>query len=261
MTKYIGIEKVYKGKAIVCFLDLLGFSQHIKDNWDSVDKNPLTEILEMKNILKGDDFSHGVMLQMNDNEGSKNTIYCCNVKTISDSLIVTIPINENLTIADVVFSMSSLIHNIAKFWGLSLSTGYTIRGGIDFGDIYWDENEIIGPAFINAYEIESKIAKSSRVVCSEKFIKFLLDLIGQAESLCQHELLKFSIDDGLLCLNPNVIYETEKDRLELIDIIRELRKNQSDKIKSKYIDLEMKMNNPNEIEIPKVQDLVNLILK
>ena len=41
---------------------------------------------------------------------------------------------------------------------------YTLRGAIELGDIYWNEFDTIGPAFLDVYELESKVAKQSRVI-------------------------------------------------------------------------------------------------
>lgn len=41
-------NKIYKGKAIVCFLDLLGFSNEIRRQWNNKEKSHLDEVLSLK---------------------------------------------------------------------------------------------------------------------------------------------------------------------------------------------------------------------
>jgi len=174
--KTVGKKQSYKGKSIVCFLDLLGFSSVILKEWDNPIQNPLDTILALKRIITDVENSNGLVFNIKEEKESKKVNYTCNTRSISDSIIITVPIAGDLTIADVFFSILGLINSIARFWGMCLETGYTIRGGIDFGDIYWDENEIIGPAFINAYSIESNVAKTSRIVCSDQFVLLVLDI-------------------------------------------------------------------------------------
>lgn len=53
---------------------------------------------------------------------------------------------------------------------------HLLRGGLTFGKIYYDidENFIVGPAMVTAYEMESKYAKYPRVIVDKK-IKPLLE--------------------------------------------------------------------------------------
>ena len=55
--------------------------------------------------------------------------------------------------------------------GELLNQGILIRGGIAYGDIYFDKNRIYGPALNHAYELESKYAIYPRIVLSPDLIK------------------------------------------------------------------------------------------
>lgn len=44
------------------------------------------------------------------------------------------------------------------------SAGFMIRGAVTVGDLYHDEQLIVGPAIVRAYELESKSAKYPRVI-------------------------------------------------------------------------------------------------
>ena len=44
------------------------------------------------------------------------------------------------------------------------SAGFMIRGAVTVGDLYHDEQLIVGPAMVRAYELESKSAKYPRVI-------------------------------------------------------------------------------------------------
>lgn len=106
-------------------------------------------------------------------------------------------------------------------WARCLNHGFTVRGGIDYGDIYWDDNTVLGAPFINAYNIESSRADVSRVVCSHNFVKLIYDYLEQATNdsavrKSQHQtilndiLRALMLDyDGFICLNPHNLYIAE----------------------------------------------------
>lgn len=48
--------------------------------------------------------------------------------------------------------------------------GYLIRGAITVGDLYIDEDIIFGPALLEAYEAESKLATFPRVILCENAV-------------------------------------------------------------------------------------------
>ena len=77
-----------------------------------------------------------------------------------------------------------------------------------FSVIYWDKNELIGPAFINAYRLESDVAKHSRVVLSSGLNREIRNLFDHHESdLTDHLRKNFRRDvDGYIIFDPNVMW-------------------------------------------------------
>ncbi|CRF35527.1 hypothetical protein BRSU_2714 [Brachyspira suanatina] len=57
-----------------------------------------------------------------------------------------------------------------------ISEGYVFRGGITFGNVYYDKekNIVFGPAVSEAYELESKYAKHPRVLIEENLAKQII---------------------------------------------------------------------------------------
>lgn len=82
------------------------------------------------------------------------------------------------------------IHNtnlsILKF----LYNGYFIRGGISFGDAYFDEHSFFGPAVEQAFHIESKEAKYPRIMIDNKFGKLIYDFDHLPKDINSISLLK-----------------------------------------------------------------------
>jgi hypothetical protein len=151
------------------------------------------------------------------------------VQTVSDSIIVSFGFDEPLQYRDLILGMISFFDMIAVIWRNALEVGFTIRGAIDFGDIFWNRTEIIGPAFIKAYQLEQGTAKTSRVILSSGLNQHLKSIMAlNTQTLWDgviYELIRKDID-GYLIVNPHSLYshyENEaKDKRYLIRKIREI---------------------------------------
>ena len=110
-------------------------------------------------------------------------------------------------------------------WSTFIRNGYTIRGAIDYGDIYWDENELIGPALINAYCFESEVAKTSRVVVSSNLNRVLKDLFSiQRSTMIDRLMRKFRKDiDGYIIVDPMILYKSPAEQKSLVAYLKKMR--------------------------------------
>ncbi|MFW2598909.1 hypothetical protein ACN9JZ_05210 [Aliarcobacter butzleri] len=92
---------------------------------------------------------------------------------ISDSIILTIPQSENND--EKIENLRQLCIAVG-FLQVTLSVeDIWLRGAISSGETYFDKtnNQIIGPAYINAYLLEENLAKYPRVILDNKIIKEL----------------------------------------------------------------------------------------
>lgn len=230
----LGKNGKFKGTGFVCFIDVLGFSNDILNNWQSSEDNPLEKILSIKEKMP-------IFDQAKECDGNKtHREYVCRVNTVSDSVTICFGFDENIQVGDLVLGLESVIGNIAYIWSTFIHEGYTIRGAIDFGEIYWDENELIGPAFINAYRLESAVAKTSRVIISSQLNKNIQNLMTNYKSpLTEHLVKRFRKDiDGYIIIDPNLIYDSDEERLALIDKLKDMKNNvKSGIVKEKYTPL------------------------
>lgn len=169
----IGNSKKFKGKGYVCFIDVLGFSNEILRNWNNLEVNPLEKILSIKRELP-------ILLDEDDDGREEHRSYRCRIQTVSDSVTICFGHKDHLIMGDIVLGLQAVLANISYVWTTFIEAGYTIRGAIDFGDIYWDENELIGPAFINAYQLESEVAKKFK---GDYFFKFKLSFTRLGNSV------------------------------------------------------------------------------
>ncbi|SOQ04158.1 hypothetical protein [Pseudomonas syringae] len=245
----LGNVKHFKGIGYVCFLDILGFSQDILSNWSATESNPLDKLLAIKSalpVLHDDEVASGVSQSVRR--------YVCRVNTVSDSITIAFGLENKLIIGDMVLGLEALLANVRGVWHTAIELGYTLRGAIDFGDIYWDKNELVGPAFINAYRLESEIARVSRVVVSSKLNKLLADLASNYSSeIVEHLIENFRKDvDGYIVLDPYKICVTDEERMLLVDKLKIMASQASlPLIKEKYAPIiEMLSNRPSALMEP-----------
>jgi hypothetical protein len=213
----LGNNKKFKGVGLVSFIDVLGFSNDILKNWNNTLDNPLEKILSIKKDMP-------INSSIEDDGRRNHRTYVSRVNTVSDSVTICFGYNEEIIAGDFVLGIESVIANISYVWSTFISKGYTIRGAIDFGDIYWDETELIGPAFINAYKLESEVAKCSRVIISSRLNKNLRNLFDNHERIGDKLLNKFRKDvDGYVIVNPTILYRNNLERVAMIDNLIKMR--------------------------------------
>lgn len=230
----LGNSSKFKGVGYVCFLDVLGFSCDILRNWQRPTSNPLEKILAIKS-----DMPRFSQVEGNDDRESHRT-YACRVSMVSDSVTICFGYIDSIIIGDLVLGLEAVLGNLSYVWSTCIKDGYTIRGALDFGDIYWDESDIIGPAFINAYRLESEVARTSRIVISSNLNKILKDLVKKYKSpFIDHLLKNFRKDiDGYIIVDPKILYSNDQEKDSLIDSLKVMRDAAPNEIvKEKYTPL------------------------
>jgi hypothetical protein len=169
-------ENLKYEKRIIAFIDILGFRELIKDS----EKNPATleKIYEVINYFKNWEKPESWNLKTIEIEedAQKNGLanFDLSNKSIctcfSDSIIVSIKISDG----DINALLSTLIANISYIGSYIIQKGILFRGAITIGNIIHQDNGIIlGQGFIDAYNLESKLAIFPRIVVSDKLIKEL----------------------------------------------------------------------------------------
>ncbi len=143
----------YKGSGLVAFIDLLGFSSEIINSWEEQDeaKHPLQRlkkigqfIVESLNREFYHKFTNYDQVLLDEQSYGK-------VITISDSFTIMIPLEKEEKPDEILTKILSMSGSLYELWRTCIVEGFTIRAGIDYGDIYWSNLNIVGPAFINSY--------------------------------------------------------------------------------------------------------------
>lgn len=157
----MSIEIEYQ-KRIVCFLDILGFAKIIQE---SVHTNPeiKAKALQKLNVIYNT-YKQFAMF----GEDAEITQF-------SDSIVVSIPYNA---IDGAFFFVSRLQHLLIDL----AANNILCRGGIIEGELYHNQSTVCGPALVNAYLLESKVANYPRVIVGPNIIKIAKTFKGPQNS-------------------------------------------------------------------------------
>lgn len=156
ITQNNNIKIKYKN-SFVAFLDVLGFTDLVKNN-NTIKINTYIEKVE------------GAMSELKEILKQKNVEM--NYIIISDSIIISIKQKksdkENINILRNLCTSIALLQSYLSFHDIWL------RGAISSGEAYFNQekNQIIGKAYINAYLLESKVS-NPKVILDNKIIKEL----------------------------------------------------------------------------------------
>lgn len=105
----------------------------------------------------------------------------------SDSIVISVKVEDNIN-----QMLSSLVAGISYIGNDLLKSGILIRGGITCGKLLNKTNGmVVGPALIEAYELESNLANYPRIILSDKIIKKLnYPIERKRNSYPYHQYLK-----------------------------------------------------------------------
>lgn len=151
-----GGEKMYQ-KAIVTFIDILGFGNFVKQSdadainrvLDAVEKS--TSPVHLDDVVKKDDHAE--------------------VVSFSDSIVrirkIETKANQQYPMGLLFQELISLVHAQGELIDFDI----IIRGAVSVGDIYISGCRVFGPGLIEAYELESKYALYPRIIIDPHLIQ------------------------------------------------------------------------------------------
>lgn len=240
-------ENLKYEKRIIAFIYILGFSELIKDSH----KNPgtLEKVYEVINYFKNWEKPQSWDLKTIEIEedaqkkgldkfdiSTKSTCTC-----FSDSIIVSIKISDG----DINALLSTLIANISYIGSYLIQKEILFRGAITIGDIVHQDNGIIlGQGFIDAYNLESKLATFPRIVVSDKLIKELNYPVESKSNRYPYNQYLTRDEDGCVGFNQLKYYEVVQSWTEITNEILKAALDKTRKVIIKGLD--------NSFELPSV---------
>lgn len=158
----------------VAFIDVLGFKSVVDVAVQG--GNKLCELKELIGVLESTVPSLDGTV---DSSVSRNLIpkhiY------ISDSIILSAPLESHEMAS--YRGLSILVMRVIQISHVLLSRGYLIRGGISVGNVWHTDSNIVGTAYQEAYQIETK-THVPRVELSQRAKELWNETEGSANTMC-----------------------------------------------------------------------------
>lgn len=151
---------------IVCFMDILGFSNMIEQYDKNITSTVLQDIQEAFALAKINLLENKNLLNKNNN-ATKHLKY----QTFSDNICISIPYFDNEN--DFLSNFNILITYVRGVQSILMTKGFYTRGGVSIGSYYTDNNIIFSKGLVNAYNLESKKAIYPRVIIDNSIIEKL----------------------------------------------------------------------------------------
>lgn len=141
---------------IVAFIDIMGFKEHIQNTYSDTQwrKKLINTLIELK-------------IMENKHQNPNNIYYNIDkeVTAFSDSIVISYDLAHDgavfYILMDIIIMQIDLI-----------ASGLLIRGGVTIGLLFHNGGVVIGPAMIQAHEIESKLAIYPRILVDPKIIEY-----------------------------------------------------------------------------------------
>ena len=199
-------------QGLVTLIDILGFSQIINNK----DAHGVLKILNQFGRVES---SH--------RQKYMESYFIHKSYIFSDSIIrIRVPNADREY--DIVGTLSMELSDLMYIQGLLYGMGILIRGGISFGQIFFNEDNIVfGEALIKSYKIESEESKYPRIILEDGLIKNsqilpLFDEIHDEENFAEYISTMLREDeDGKYYINYfDGLLEEMDDDISRVDYIR-----------------------------------------
>ncbi|MCI5130645.1 MAG: hypothetical protein D3904_03795 [Candidatus Electrothrix sp. EH2] len=185
---------------LVAFIDILGFKEIIRKSEN--DSNLLKMVMDSVEFLKTFEVPESwniALIEIEECAQKKNleqfkiesNVQC---SCFSDSVVVSVSCDD----INVNEAASTLIANLSLLGAALIKNGILIRGGMTVGKlIHYDNGIVLGQGMIDAYELESKLAKYPRIILSSKLIEKLnYPILKKRDRYPYHQYIK-RYKDGL----------------------------------------------------------------
>jgi hypothetical protein len=141
-------------KRICCFIDILGFKEHINQTIDADGKCNEAKTESIKEIL----------LLIQEFTKEQGIARSRQITYFSDSIVISYLYDEE---SELFLTLLNILHLSMEM----VIKGFLIRGGISIGSLYHTKEMVFGPALVEAHTLESKKAFFPRVIVSKQVLE------------------------------------------------------------------------------------------
>lgn len=170
-------------EGVVAFVDILGFSNSVKEASKNSDPANLDSMLHIIENLANANHEGGAKKIA---EGSYEI--STTITSFSDSLVISQYLdadpNRSNNSHDLMMALINVAQTASYITGFCLSQGLLVRGGVSFGSIKHTKNIIFGVPYIEAVEIENNLAIKPRIVVHNNLLAPFENNMEQLMSFC-----------------------------------------------------------------------------
>jgi hypothetical protein len=178
------VQKIKFEDRAVAFIDVLGFSQVVDAAGQGGNKHTeleaLIDVLESAVPKLDGTVDHTVPRDL-----IPKHLY------ISDSIILSAPLTSSQIPS--YRGLSVLVMRVIQISHILLSKGYLLRGGISVGPVWHTDSNIVGPAYQEAYQIETKTLVP-RVELSPNAKNHWIGTEGSSDTMCLEYMNSFIVN-------------------------------------------------------------------
>ena len=160
-------------RCLCTYVDVLGFREMVKQSAQSDDARSRIHFI-LQTFPQSYSSSPGVL-----GDEIRTEPYRI-IRNFSDLIIRIIPLTDRILYKDgssrLQEASEQIVHEGIDLCGAQFhlfANGILVRGGMTIGDIYWDDNEVFGPALVHAYDLERNLAHYPRIVIDPEVIGHL----------------------------------------------------------------------------------------
>jgi hypothetical protein len=216
---------------ICCFIDILGFKQHLDQTINASGEDNVEKINLIKSIL---DLSKNITQDVGLSESKVVTYF-------SDSIVISYKYNEE---SQLFWTLLNLLYVSMEL----ANKGFLIRGGVGIGKLIHTNEVIFGPALVSAYHLESKISKFPRIIIPKDIIEKGLQYHSKHHTQEEEEKYIMNVvtkdEDGYFYIDYIEKSSSEFDDMEyyLFFFINNLKKNFFSNYKNEAKDVQAKLD-------------------
>jgi hypothetical protein len=248
----------FMGLALVVYLDLLGMSRAIINNWGAESNSALHRLLRIKASIPRDDEKTQITLSICDPMTNKEFDSCLSItRTLSDSIVTMLALPSSpseCSSQEFSIRVFNVLFCLRSIWQQSLREGFTIRGAIELGEMFWNETEFTGPGLVCAHKLEDEFAKTSRVLVGPLLATNIVNF-AKINPNTESPMNAFLIGkDEKIIVDPHFVIGPE-----MVNILESLQQN-AGQSKNKYDEVIEILKTPKEkVRRPTIEEMSSYI--
>ncbi|MGC9337906.1 MAG: hypothetical protein ACP5EQ_07420 [Candidatus Cloacimonadia bacterium] len=141
----------------VAFADILGFENLVNRTAEPDPEVPLAKMLSALDIPNEVKLEGIILGRVGDITEASHRL-----STFSDCLAISTEATEK-GLMNLLFHLRAIAFRLLKL-------GYLLRGGIAEGALYHEDGKIVGPALVDAYNLEKNVAKYPRIIVDSRIV-------------------------------------------------------------------------------------------